>query len=216
MTIPVDDAGHARPFRVMIIDDESTVRTFAARVLTLAGYAVDTAAGGADALAIVAREGTFDLFVIDVRMPEMEGVEVARQLRARHPNAKVLYFTGYADHLFDEKSVLWENEAFLEKPVSITGLQEAVSLLLFKHTLGPQLNPRTPRHSAMVPPVAADEVCATCGNLLFPRHLAPGMAIPVTADVVCPQCGRAYERTNNPARLRLVWPLVKPDEDAGD
>ena len=208
----MNDAGPARPLRVLVIDDESTVRTFVARVLTLAGYAVDAAAGGTDALAIVAREGTFDLFVIDVRMPEMEGVELARQLRARHPNAKVLYFTGYADHLFEEKAVLWDNEAFLEKPVSISGLQEAVSMLLFKHTLGPLLNPRTPRGSA-TETLTSDLKCLRCGRLLSAPHLAPSMVTPPTTDFVCIPCGRAYACTGNPPRLIVVLPVPPPHED---
>jgi len=70
-------------------------------------------------------------------MPKMSGDELARQLRSADPDAKVLYFTGYSDRLFHEKSRLWEHEAFLEKPVTPTGLLEAVSLALFGHINGP-------------------------------------------------------------------------------
>jgi len=50
---------------------------------------------------------------------------------------KVLYFTGYSDSLFEERKLLWQHEAFIEKPVTIAGLLEAVSLLLFGHVTGP-------------------------------------------------------------------------------
>ena len=70
-------------------------------------------------------------------MPQMRGDELARQLRQRNLDVKVLFFTGYSDHLFAERAVLWQNEAFVEKPVSLKGLQEAVSLLLFGHINGP-------------------------------------------------------------------------------
>jgi two-component system cell cycle sensor histidine kinase/response regulator CckA len=62
-------------------------------------------------------------------MPEMTGDELARQLRQAEPKLKVLYLTGFSDHLFKEKVTLWEDEAFLDKPCSIQGLLEAVSLL---------------------------------------------------------------------------------------
>ena len=127
----------ARPTRVLVVDDEPSPRAFVARVLGEAGYAVDTAASGLDALSIVEHEGTFNLFVIDVTMPEMVGYELARQLRQREPGAKVLYFTGYAASHLREKHLLWEDETFLEKPVSVAGLRDAVSLLLFDNTHGP-------------------------------------------------------------------------------
>jgi CheY-like chemotaxis protein len=126
----------ALPTRVLVVDDESGLRTMAEGILRDAGYAVDTASSGAEALEIVEHEGTFALFVIDVLMPEMQGHELARQMRRRHPEAKVLYFTAHADQLLREQHSLGENEALLAKPVTVAGLREAVSLLLFGHPRG--------------------------------------------------------------------------------
>jgi two-component system, cell cycle sensor histidine kinase and response regulator CckA len=70
------------------------------------------------------------VLVTDLMMPGMSGDELARRLRQREPRLKVLYLTGFSDHLFKEKSTLWADEAFLEKPCSVNGLLEAVSLLL--------------------------------------------------------------------------------------
>jgi response regulator RpfG family c-di-GMP phosphodiesterase len=58
----------------------------------------------------------FDLFVVDVLMPEMRGDELSRQLRQRDPDVKVLYFTGYADRLFEDRTTPWEHEVFVENP----------------------------------------------------------------------------------------------------
>ena len=124
--------------RVLVVDDDDAVRTFASRVLRSAGYHVADAADGPDALRVVLAHDPFDLFVVDLAMPEMSGEELARQLRAQDPDAKILYFTGCSDRLFEEKRTLWEHEAFVEKPVTVAGLCEAVSLLLFGHTHGPQ------------------------------------------------------------------------------
>ena len=122
--------------RVLVVDDEQSIRVFAARALSETGCDVAVAADGPDALTIVDERGPFDLYLIDLLLPRMRGDELARRLRQADPNVKILYFTGYSDRLFDAKKTLWENEAFIEKPVSVKGLIEAVSLSLFGHTRG--------------------------------------------------------------------------------
>jgi two-component system cell cycle sensor histidine kinase/response regulator CckA len=116
--------------KVLIVDDEDSVRMFVERVLRDAGYQTNTASDGPDALEQARKIGTFDLLVTDVMMPKMTGDELARLLRREEPKLKVLYLTGYAERLFKEKVTLWEDEAYLDKPCTIKGLQEAVSLLL--------------------------------------------------------------------------------------
>ena len=122
-----------RASRVLIVDDEEAVRTFAEKALRLAGYETAGAANGADALRVWTDQGPFELLVADVVMPGMLGNELARRLRALDPDLKVLYFTGFSDRLFISKTTLWANEAFVEKPVNMSGLLEAVSLMLFGH-----------------------------------------------------------------------------------
>ena len=120
--------GRAR--RVLVVDDEASVCAFAERALTSAGYDVALAADGPEALRVADEQAPFDVFVIDLMMPLMKGDELARRLRQREPEARILYFTGYSDQLFEDRRVLGAHEAFLEKPVTINGLLEAVSLLL--------------------------------------------------------------------------------------
>ena len=128
--------------RVLVVDDEASVQSFAERALRSAGYDVVVASDGPEALRLVdAQARPFDVYLLDVVMPQMRGDELGRRLRQREADAKVLYFTGYSDRLFAERPVLWEHEAFIEKPVTVTGLLEAVSLLLFGHTGGPAGHP---------------------------------------------------------------------------
>jgi len=122
--------------RVLVVDDEESILTFAERTLRDAGYEVVLASDGPEALRIVETQSPFDLFVIDILMPQMSGDELARRLRQVDQDAKVLYFTAYSDRLFEDRKVLWENEAFIEKPVTAKGLLEAVSLILFGHVGG--------------------------------------------------------------------------------
>ena len=120
----------AKKRRVLVVDDEESIRRFAERALGDAGYDVMVAANGPEALRISQEEGPFDVFVIDVVMAGMTGDEVGRRLRRADPDVKVLYFTGYSDRLFAESPTLSAYEAFLDKPVGVDGLLEAVSLLL--------------------------------------------------------------------------------------
>jgi two-component system cell cycle sensor histidine kinase/response regulator CckA len=126
------------PPAVLIVDDEPSVRAFAQQALTAAGYQTHEAASGPHALSLIEMRGSFDVCLIDLMMPEMGGTELAQRIRRLLPSVKILYFTGYADQLFDEKRRLWEGEAFIEKPSTVNGLREAVSLLLYGHTRGPQ------------------------------------------------------------------------------
>ena len=129
-SLTAEPAKSRRP-SVLIVDDDDAVRAFAAHALRGGGYAVRAVADGHTALKIVRRRGLLYLM-----MPLMSGVDIALRLRRDHPDVKILYFTGFSDALFDKRETLWEHEAFVDKPVTIAGLQQAVSLLLFGHTRG--------------------------------------------------------------------------------
>jgi len=118
------------PGPVLIVDDEEPVLKFVERVLREAGYQTVTANNGPEAVETAKRVGPLGALVTDVMMPGMSGDELARVLRQTEPGLKVLYLTGYSDRLFKEKAVLWVDEAFLDKPCTIKGLREAVSLLI--------------------------------------------------------------------------------------
>ncbi len=122
---------HTPLARLLVVDDDEGTRHIAAYVLRHAGYDVVLAANGQAALARAEHEGPFDLLVTDLRMPVMTGDELARHLRQRQPDLQVLYMSAFSDYLFLAHPQLWEGEAFLDKPMTETGLLEAVSLLLF-------------------------------------------------------------------------------------
>lgn len=121
----------AAPIRVLVVDDEPQICEFVSRVLESAGYGVTTADSGPAAIAAVQRDGPPDLLLTDFKMPQMDGDELAARLRQSAPDLKVLYLTGYSQALFKNRPVLWQGEAFLEKPCSPAGVLEAVSLILF-------------------------------------------------------------------------------------
>ena len=116
---------------VLIVDDEASLRQFVDRVLREAGYTTTVASDGPEAIEVAATLEPLDIVVTDVMMPRMTGDELARRLRQTRPELKVLYLTRFSDRLFKEKTTLWADEAFLDKPCSVKGLRQAVSLLLF-------------------------------------------------------------------------------------
>jgi two-component system cell cycle sensor histidine kinase/response regulator CckA len=119
-----------KPMRpaVLVVDDEPEMCEYVASVMTAAGYQVAAATRAEEALNLI--EATpFELAILDVVMPKLAGDELARLLRQQNPDIKVLFVTGYSEALFQARPILWEGEAFLEKPFTPDGLLEAVWLL---------------------------------------------------------------------------------------
>jgi two-component system cell cycle sensor histidine kinase/response regulator CckA len=116
---------------ILVVDDEQPVRTLARRVLESAGYTITDVGSGHEAIALLEQGAPLDLLMADLDMPELGGDEMARRIRAKRPDLKVLYVTGHIDRLMDERPLLWDGEAFLEKPFTAAGLLEAVSMILY-------------------------------------------------------------------------------------
>jgi two-component system, cell cycle sensor histidine kinase and response regulator CckA len=120
----------ARRFNILCVDDEVGIRELVRRCLADDRLSLTIAGSGDEALALTPDPDSLDLLITDEVMPGMEGHELARRLRHANPDLKVLYLTGYADHLFDAKSHMWNAEAFLDKPFTADGLRQAVALLV--------------------------------------------------------------------------------------
>jgi two-component system cell cycle sensor histidine kinase/response regulator CckA len=114
---------------VLVVDDEPRVRALARRILEIGGYAVVEAGHGQEALDVIASGARVDFLIADLDMPVMRGEELAKKIRALRSDLRVLYVTAQSERLFKERPVLIEGEAFLDKPFTMRGLLEAVSLL---------------------------------------------------------------------------------------
>jgi CheY-like chemotaxis protein len=123
-----------QPIAILAVDDELGVLALVRRCLDDERVTLMEATSGKDALDQVAKGPPLDLLITDLRMPEMEGDELARQVRGMDPDLRVLYLTSHADRLFGVKPQLWEKEAYLDKPFTREGLREAVAQLLFGRT----------------------------------------------------------------------------------
>ena len=118
--------------RVMVVDDDPMMMEVLLRILQRENYEILTALSGPEALRKVAEDpAPLDLLITDYAMPEMKGHELAQRMRARYAGLRVLYQTGFSDMLFENRSELEENSAFLEKPFTARGLREAARFILF-------------------------------------------------------------------------------------
>jgi two-component system cell cycle response regulator CpdR len=84
--------------RILIAEDEDTLRSLVVRALAQVGHEVVEAADGAEALELLARdEGRFDLLLTDIRMPLMDGIALALAAARDYPDLVILLMTAYAD-----------------------------------------------------------------------------------------------------------------------
>jgi len=111
--------------RVMIVDDEESVRITTAAILEQEGYEVSTAESGREALALAAR-AHYDLVLTDLRMDDMDGMTLLHELQARHPNTVTVVLTGYASIESSIDALRQGVYDYLIKPCMVEDLKRTV------------------------------------------------------------------------------------------
>jgi CheY-like chemotaxis protein len=115
------------PHRALVVDDDERVRETVAAMLGVLGYEVEYAQLPSQALARAGTPDTsFDLLVVDVILPEMTGLNLARLLVGRWPRLKVIYTSGYSSSAVLAQDGVVEGASFLGKPFSTAELIAAV------------------------------------------------------------------------------------------
>ncbi len=100
-----------------------------AALLADSGYGVMTAGSVAEGFEL-AKEIEFDLFILDVRLPDGTGVQLCEKLREVRPNVPVIYYSAYGDNAESERAVATCGDAFLRKPLAIAEIEAAVQRFL--------------------------------------------------------------------------------------
>ena len=114
--------------RILIADDEESVRMLVARAIGMDGHATVTAEDGAEALDILTREnGAFDLLLTDIKMPVMDGIALALSAARDFPQLKILLMTGYADQRERASGLDAIVHDVVTKPFSIADIRTAVA-----------------------------------------------------------------------------------------
>src|SRR5262245_57508025 len=117
------------PGRILVVDDEPDLVTILTKYFSEAGYAVDAAAHGGDALIAVSHYRP-DVVVLDVMMEGLNGVQVLERIRALDPAIRVIMITGSNDASLKPTTMSMGAFAYVSKPVSLPHLHEAVSAAL--------------------------------------------------------------------------------------
>lgn len=118
------------PPLILVVEDEPQVARVACQHLAEAGFACMSAASAADAMVMVSAGRVPDLLLLDVRLPDVPGPELALRIHARYPRLPVLFVSGWVDGLTDSahlEPLRWD---FVPKPFTGEALVGAVQRLL--------------------------------------------------------------------------------------
>jgi two-component system, cell cycle response regulator CpdR len=114
--------------RVLIADDEDSMRLLVARAIAMDGHDTVTAQDGAEALEILTREdGAFDLLLTDIQMPVMDGIALALSAARDFPNLTILLMTGFADQRERASNLNAIAHDVITKPFSVADIRTAVA-----------------------------------------------------------------------------------------
>ncbi|MEO1747336.1 MAG: response regulator [Pseudomonadota bacterium] len=113
--------------RILVVDDDPSVRSFTARALTLDGHSIEIADDGDTALETLIKEGgDFDLLLSDIRMPAMDGIELAKSAVKDFPEIRILLMTGYAEQRERASDLSKIIIDVVSKPFSLVDIRGAV------------------------------------------------------------------------------------------
>lgn len=115
--------------QILHVDDDPDIRLLISASLQDFGYVVATAGTMAEALAL-AEKIKFDLFILDVRLPDGNGIDLCREVNQLQPGKPVLYYSAYASDEEQEAALSIAGDAYLKKPVSAAVLQQTIAELL--------------------------------------------------------------------------------------
>jgi len=123
--------------RILVVDDDENFRTMVLDLLEASGYMAQGVEDSETALALL-REVTFDLLMVDLRMPGMGGIELIRRANSLQPHAPVIILTGYADKESAIEAASLGVTATIEKPIrNLRALESAVEFALSQQPGGP-------------------------------------------------------------------------------
>lgn len=104
--------------KVLVVDDDAGIRETMADILTLEGYDVTLAANGEEAVAII-QQDRFNVALLDIRMPGMNGVEALKAIKALNPTIRVIMITGFDVGELAEEALEAGAEAVFRKPLDV-------------------------------------------------------------------------------------------------
>jgi two-component system, cell cycle response regulator CpdR len=115
--------------RILLAEDDDSMRSFLARAIEKAGHDVTSVDRGTAALPLGAT-GQYDLLLTDIVMPEMDGIELAQRAATLAPGMQVMFITGFAAVAMNKRSAAPANAKVLSKPFHLRDLVDEIDRLL--------------------------------------------------------------------------------------
>lgn len=126
------------PKRILVVDDEENMRRTLTDILQEEGYVVTAARSGEQALAM-SEQASYDVALLDVRMPGMNGVEAARRLRSLQDTVRIIFMSAYTNDMLQRQAFEEGAVAFLSKPLDLDHVLQLIgavhdtSILVIEH-----------------------------------------------------------------------------------
>jgi two-component system, response regulator, stage 0 sporulation protein F len=114
-------------FKVLVVDDEENIRLLFKEELEEDGYAVDLAANGLEAVERV-RAGQYDVVVMDIKMPIMDGIQALNEIKKLNKEIPVILCSAYGEFKQDFSS--WVSDGYVVKSADTTELKETIKEIL--------------------------------------------------------------------------------------
>lgn len=115
--------------RILVVDDEEALRTVLSTELSSEGYEVSAASDGGEAIEMV-KGNDYDLVLLDIKMPNVDGFEVLKFVKGTKPDIKVIMLTGFADLKNAIESKRLGAEDFVSKPYDLVDLLTTIERVL--------------------------------------------------------------------------------------
>lgn len=113
------------PTRILVVDDDEGIRNSLATILKDEGYTVDVAKNGSDAIE-KSKAAFYNVALIDIRLPDMEGTEILTRMRDTVPKIRKIILTGYPSLQNAIEAVNRNADAYILKPVEVEKLLDTV------------------------------------------------------------------------------------------
>ncbi len=113
--------------KILIVEDEQHQRELYAMELQEDGYEVDQASNGKEAVDMV-KDNKYDLVILDIRMPEMDGIEALGKILSRDKKIPIIIYTAYSN--YKSNFMTWTADAYITKSSNLDELKEKISELL--------------------------------------------------------------------------------------
>ncbi len=113
--------------KILIVEDEQHQRELYAMELQEEGYEVDQAPNGKEAVEMV-KGNKYDLVILDIRMPEMDGIEALGKILSRDKKIPIIIYTAYSN--YKSNFMTWTADAYITKSSNLDELKEKISELL--------------------------------------------------------------------------------------